>query len=51
MPGFEVYDNKEKEAALSVFDEGNVLFSHGFHGLGRNTMFTNSMQLANHISM
>ena len=33
MPGFEVYDNKEKEAAVSVFDEGNVLFSHGFHGL------------------
>ena len=33
MPGFEVYDEKEKEAALSIFDEGNVLFSHGFNGL------------------
>ena len=33
MPGFEVYDEKEKEAALSVFEEGNVLFSHGFNGL------------------
>ena len=33
MPGFEAYDHREKEAALSVFDEGNVLFSHGFAGL------------------
>ena len=33
MPGFEVYDSREKEAALSVFDGGNVLFSHGFNGL------------------
>ena len=33
MPGFEVYDNREKEAAMSVFDGGNVLFSHGFEGV------------------
>ena len=33
MPGFEVYDNQEKEAAMSVFEGGNVLFSHGFNGL------------------
>ena len=33
MPGFEVYDHKEKEAAISVFEGGNVLFSHGFNGL------------------
>tara|TARA_B100000886_G_scaffold296523_1_gene223765 strand:- start:19426 stop:20553 length:1128 start_codon:yes stop_codon:yes gene_type:complete len=36
MPGFEVYDQREKEAAISVFDGGNVLFSHGFNGLRKN---------------
>ena len=36
MPGFEVYDHREKEAAISVFDGGNVLFSHGFKGLRKN---------------
>ena len=33
MPGFEDYDHKERGAALSVFDGGNVLFSHGFAGI------------------
>ena len=32
MPGFEVYDHREK-AAISVFEGGNVLFSHGFNNL------------------
>ena len=33
MPGFEAYDQRERDAALSVFDGGNVLFAHGFEGL------------------
>ncbi|MDG2284636.1 MAG: DegT/DnrJ/EryC1/StrS family aminotransferase, partial [Alphaproteobacteria bacterium] len=30
MPGFERIDYQEKEAAQAVFDEGGVLFAHGF---------------------
>ncbi len=30
MPGFEWIDEEEKNAVLSVFDEGGVLFAHGF---------------------
>tara|TARA_B110000879_G_C11177523_1_gene516776 strand:+ start:157 stop:1296 length:1140 start_codon:yes stop_codon:yes gene_type:complete len=33
MPGFELIDNKEKEALNSLFDEGGVLFAHGFDGI------------------
>ena len=30
MPGFEWIDEEEKNAVASVFDEGGVLFAHGF---------------------
>lgn len=30
MPGFEWIDDEEKNAVISVFDEGGVLFAHGF---------------------
>ena len=30
MPGFEVIDKKEKAAVNQIFDEGGVLFAHGF---------------------
>ena len=33
MPGFELIDNKEKKALSNVFDEGGVLFAHGFDAL------------------
>jgi 8-amino-3,8-dideoxy-alpha-D-manno-octulosonate transaminase len=36
MPGFEVYDHLERDAVCSVFDEGNVLFSHGFHNVRKH---------------
>ncbi len=58
MPGFEVYDEKEKEAALSVFEEGNVLFSHGFNGLRKkfhvhefNSMCESYFNIKNAISV
>lgn len=33
MPGYEVYDDKEKQAAIEVFDEGGILMAHGFAAL------------------
>jgi 8-amino-3,8-dideoxy-alpha-D-manno-octulosonate transaminase len=30
MPGFEIIDKKEKIAVNQIFDEGGVLFAHGF---------------------
>ncbi len=33
MPGFELIDNKEKKALSNLFDEGGVLFAHGFDAL------------------
>ena len=33
MPGFEVIDNLEKAAVAEVFDEGGVLFAHGFDSI------------------
>ena len=30
MPGFEWIDEEEKNAVTSIFDEGGVLFAHGF---------------------
>lgn len=30
MPGFELIDNRERDAISSIFDEGGVLFAHGF---------------------
>ena len=30
MPGFEWIDNRELEAVKEVFDEGGVLFAHGW---------------------
>ena len=36
MPGFELIDDKEKSAVLKIFDEGGVLFAHGFDSLRQN---------------
>ncbi len=33
MPGFEVIDKKEKKAVINIFEEGGVLFAHGFERL------------------
>jgi 8-amino-3,8-dideoxy-alpha-D-manno-octulosonate transaminase len=33
MPGFEWIDDEEKNAVISVFDEGGILFAHGFDKL------------------
>ena len=33
MPGFELIDTKEKEALNNLFEEGGVLFAHGFDGI------------------
>ena len=33
MPGFEIIDKKEKLAVLKVFEEGGVLFAHGYERL------------------
>lgn len=33
MPGFEIIDKKEKKAITNLFDEGGILFAHGFEGL------------------
>ena len=36
MPGFELIGIEEKEAVNQVFDEGGILFAHGFDALRRN---------------
>tara|TARA_B110000971_G_scaffold211785_1_gene240470 strand:- start:1470 stop:2618 length:1149 start_codon:yes stop_codon:yes gene_type:complete len=33
MPGFEIIDKKEKLAVLKIFEEGGVLFAHGYERL------------------
>jgi len=33
MPGFEIIDKKEKKAVSNLFDEGGILFAHGFENL------------------
>ena len=33
MPGFELIGREEKEAVIEVFDEGGILFAHGFDSL------------------
>ena len=33
MPGFEFIDKKERDAVSSIFDEGGVLFAHGFDSI------------------
>ena len=33
MPGFEIIDKKEKKAVINIFEEGGVLFAHGFERL------------------
>jgi 8-amino-3,8-dideoxy-alpha-D-manno-octulosonate transaminase len=33
MPGFEIIDDQEKRAVSAVFDEGGVLFAHGFDSI------------------
>jgi 8-amino-3,8-dideoxy-alpha-D-manno-octulosonate transaminase len=33
MPGFELIDNAERDAVCSIFDEGGVLFAHGFDSI------------------
>ena len=30
MPGFEIIDKKEKKAVNKIFEEGGILFAHGF---------------------
>ena len=57
MPGFEWIDDEEKNAVISVFDEGGVLFAHGFDTIRKkyhvrefeenfNNLFTVSHALA-----
>ena len=36
MPGFEWIDGEEKDAVMAVFDEGGVLFAHGFDGMRKH---------------
>jgi 8-amino-3,8-dideoxy-alpha-D-manno-octulosonate transaminase len=38
MPGFEWMDEEEKNAVSSIFDNGGVLFAHGFDGM-RNGVY------------
>ena len=36
MPGFERIDKREKDAVEKIFDDGGVLFAHGFDKLRKN---------------
>ena len=36
MPGFERIDKKEKESVSKIFDDGGVLFAHGFDKIRKN---------------
>ena len=36
MPGFEWIGEEEKNAVSSIFDEGGVLFAHGFEGMRKH---------------
>ena len=33
MPGFELIGKEEAEATASIFEEGGILFAHGFDSL------------------
>ena len=33
MPGFEIINMEEKKAVSNLFDEGGILFAHGFENL------------------
>ena len=37
MPGYEVIGDEEKKEILEVFDNGGILFRHGFDGLRNNS--------------
>ena len=36
MPGFEVIDSQEKEIVNKIFDDGGILFAHGFDAARSN---------------
>jgi 8-amino-3,8-dideoxy-alpha-D-manno-octulosonate transaminase len=36
MPGYELINQKEKKAVAKLFDEGGVLFAHGFDNLRKH---------------
>ncbi len=36
MPGFEIIDNKEQEAVNQIFEEGGILFAHGFDAMRKS---------------
>ena len=36
MPGFELIGKEEQEAVKKIFDDGGILFAHGFEKLRRN---------------
>ena len=38
MPGFELIDDEEKKAVSKIFDDGGVLFAHGFDGIRKIIM-------------
>ena len=47
MPGYEVFGEEERQAVLSVFDEGGgVLFAHGFDGLRNGHFFVRDWERA-----
>ena len=33
MPGYEYINKQEKKALMKLFDEGGVLFAHGFDAM------------------
>jgi len=37
MPGFEIIGEEEKKAINKIFDDGGVLFAHGFENLQKIT--------------
>ena len=36
MPGFEVIDSQEKEIVKKIFDDGGILFAHGFDAIRKS---------------
>ena len=36
MPGFELIDKKEFIAVKKIFDDGGILFAHGFDNIRKN---------------
>ena len=36
MPGFELIDKKEQDAVNKIFDDGGILFAHGFDNIRKN---------------